>query len=315
VIRASIRSSILRAGLLAGALASWGCATPGPIDAQRVTSPDTAGLMKTVRVLAADSMEGRRAGTAGGARARRYLIERLEQIGVARLPDRYEHSFPLPRDSAQGVNLLGAIPGSNLGGAYIVLSAHYDHVGIRRGEVYNGADDNASGVAAVLAIAEALKQRPLRHPVIIALFDAEEGGLAGARAFVANPPVARERIGLNVNLDMVGHSEAGILWVAGANAYPKLRPVIDSVAAAAPVVLKIGHDRAGVAGEQDWSRSSDHGPFHAAGTPFLYFGVEDHKDYHRATDDPETLTPVFFGKAVATVLEALRRVDAMAEWR
>jgi Zn-dependent M28 family amino/carboxypeptidase len=309
LIRLGSRSVFLRAGLLAGALASWGCAKAAPAAAQRIATADTAALMKTVRVLSADSMEGRRAGTPGGARARRYLIERLKALGVAPLNDTYEHTFPLTRDSGHGVNLLGTVLGSRRGGTYIVLSAHYDHVGVRRGDIYNGADDNASGVAAVLAITEALKQHPLRHPVIIALFDAEEGGLAGARAFIANPPVAKARIGLNVNLDMVGHSDPGVLWVAGANRYPKFRPMLDSLAATAPVVLKLGHDRKGAAGEQDWSGSSDHAAFHAAGIPFLYFGVEDHKDYHRATDDPETLTPAFFGRAVATILEALRRMD------
>lgn len=309
MIHHRVHSAILRAGLLAGAIASWGCSKGAAAGAQGIAPADTAVLMKTVRDLAADSMEGRRAGTLGGARARRYLIERLKALGVAPLNGSYEHAFPLPRDSARGVNILSLIPGSKPGGQYIVLSAHYDHVGVRRGEIYNGADDNASGVAAVLAIAEALKKLPLQHPVLIALFDAEEGGVSGARAFVANPPVAKERIGMNLNMDMVGHSESGVLWVAGANHYPRFRPVLDSLAAAAPAVLKIGHDRKGVPGEDDWTGSSDHAPFHAAGIPFLYFGVEDHKDYHRATDDPETLTPAFFGRAVGTVEAALRMLD------
>ena len=311
MIASGLRLAALRAGLLAGALASWGCAKAVPAGAQGIVSADTAKLMRTVRVLAADSMEGRRAGTPGGGRARRYLIGQLGALGVAPINGGYEHAFALSGDSSRGVNILGTIPGIDPGASYIVLSAHYDHVGIRRDVIYNGADDNASGVAAVLAIAEALRRNPLRHPVIIALFDAEEGGLRGARAFVANPPVPGGRIGMNLNMDMVGHSDSGELWVAGANQHAKFRAVLDSLAAAAPVVLRIGHDRSGVPGEQDWTGSSDHGAFHSAGIPFLYFGVEDHKDYHKATDDPETLTPVFFGKAVATVEAALRRVDRM----
>jgi Zn-dependent M28 family amino/carboxypeptidase len=268
---------------------------------------DTASLMETVRVLAADSMEGRRAATPGGARARRYLLSRLQKLGVAPLQGSYTRSFPLPTDS--GVNLLGLIPGTRAGARYIVLSAHYDHVGIRDGVIYNGADDNASGVAAVLALAGSLRKQPLEHPVIIALFDAEEGGLQGARAFVTAGPVPRERIALNVNLDMVGHSEPGVLWAAGASHTPALRPVLDSLVLTAPVTLKLGHDRAGVPGEQDWSGSSDHGAFRSAGIPFVYFGVEDHQDYHKPSDDPETLTPTFFGGAVATIEAALRALD------
>lgn len=270
---------------------------------------DTAALMATVRILAADSMEGRRVATPGGARARRYLLGRLQALGVAPLAGSYTQSFPLATDS--GVNLLGVIPGTRPDAPYIVLSAHYDHVGVRNGVVYNGADDNASGVAAVLAIAGSLRKNPAGHPVIIALFDAEEGGLRGARAFVTGGPVPRQRIALSINLDMVGHSDIGLLWAAGASQSPRFRPVLDSLAAKAPVTLKLGHDRAGVPGEQDWSGSSDHGAFRSAGIPFLYFGVEDHQDYHQPSDDPHTLTPKFFGGAVSVVEAALRRLDAV----
>ncbi|HEX7024989.1 MAG TPA: M28 family peptidase, partial [Gemmatimonadales bacterium] len=116
-----------------------------------------------------------------------------------------------------------------------------------------------------------------------------------------------------VNLDMVSHSDSGVLWVAGSSHHAELRPLLDSLARAAPVTLRIGHDRKGVGGEDDWSGSSDHGPFLAAGIPFLYFGVEDHKDYHKPTDDPETVTVAFFGRAVTTVEMVLRRVDGKLE--
>jgi len=305
-------TAVLRAGLLAGALACGGLLAPVPASAQSVVSADTAGLMAAVRVLAADSMEGRRLGTPGGARARVYLLGRLATLGLAPLGTRYEEPFVV-KDSVRGVNLLGRIPGSRFPARYIVLSAHYDHLGIRGGQIYNGADDNASGTAAVLAIADALRQAPLRHSVIIALFDGEESGLLGARAFLAARPVPLDAIALNVNLDMVSHSEPGELWAAGTAATPSLRPVLDSLAAVAPVRLRLGHDRPGVAGEQDWTNDSDHGPFHAAGIPFIYFGVEDHRDYHRPTDDPDTITSAFFGRAVGTILAAIRRLDRVVE--
>lgn len=305
----------LRAGLLAGALALGGLETGGLAAQQppprlpgHVAPVDTAGLMATVRALADDSMEGRKIGTSGGARARAYLLRRLTALRLTPLGTTYLEPFST-RDSAGGVNLLAVIRGTRSPERYIVLSAHYDHVGIRGGQIYNGADDNASGTAAVLAIAESLRQRPLAHSVIIALLDGEESGLLGARAFMAAKPVPASAIALDVNLDMVSHSEKGELWVAGTAYTPELRPVLDSLAILAPVHLRFGHDRAGVAGEQDWTNDSDHGPFHDAGIPFIYFGVEDHKDYHQPTDDPGTLTPVFFGGAVGTMLEAMRRLD------
>jgi cyclophilin family peptidyl-prolyl cis-trans isomerase len=279
--------------------------------APRLGSADTAALMRTVRVLAADSMEGRRAGTPGGARARRYLLRRMASLGLTPWQGRFEHPFPLRRDSATGVNLLGVIPGKRRDLPYLVLSAHYDHEGIKNGQIYNGADDNASGVAAVLSIAAALRRHPLDHPVLVALFDAEEAGLLGARALVADSAFRRERVALDVNLDMVSHSEAGVLWAAGSAHHPELRPVLEAIAARAPVILKLGHDRRSVSGEQDWTGSSDHGPFHVANIPFVYFGVEDHQDYHKPTDDPGTVTVGFFGGAVATIEAALRALDAL----
>jgi hypothetical protein len=277
-----------------------------PVSAQTIPSADTAALMRTVRVLAADSMEGRAAGTPGGARARTWLLARLRTLGIAPLGDALTQAFPLAR-GGEGVNLIGVVRGSRTPERYLVLSAHYDHVGVQGGQVYNGADDNASGVAAVLALAERLRARPLAHSVIVALFDAEEGGLRGARAFVASPPVPKASLVLNVNLDMVGHSDAGELYVAGTSHTPRLRPPLDSLATRAPITLRFGHDQGG--GQNDWTTQSDHGAFHAAGIPFLYFGVEDHADYHKPTDDPDTLTPAFFGGAVATIEEAIRILD------
>ncbi len=272
-----------------------------------IAPADTGRLMPAVRILAADSMEGRRAGTPGSARARTWLLSRLRALGLEPPGGSYEQRFPLG-NGAEGVNVLGVIRGTAEPERYVVLSAHYDHLGVRGGDVFNGADDNASGVAAVLFLAESLRQRPLAHSVLVALFDAEEAGLRGARAFLASPPVPAESIALNVNLDMVGHSDAGELYVAGTHHWPRFRPAIDSVAARAPIRVRLGHDRPGT-GQDDWTGQSDHAAFHAALIPFLYFGEEDHRDYHRPSDDPGTLTPVFYAGAVGVIEAVLRAVD------
>ena len=304
--------AVLRAGLLAGALALGGwlwspcLAEQG---GQAVAAADTAALMATVRALAADSMEGRRMGTAGAARARRYLVGRLRRLGLIPLGTGYEQAFALGDNGRMGVNLLGAISGTRWPGRYIVLSAHYDHLGTVAGRIYNGADDNGSGVAAVLALTEAILRAPLTHSVIVALLDGEEAGCLGAKAFLAAPPVPGAALLLDVNLDMVSHSEKGELFAAGAFYSPALRPVLDSLSRRARVRLLLGHDRPDGSAGRDWTDESDQGPFHAAGIPFIYFGVEDHKDYHRPSDDPETITVPFFGRAVGTILAALRGLD------
>jgi hypothetical protein len=107
---------------------------------------------------------------------------------------------------------------------------------------------------------------------------------------------------------MVSRNEKGELWVAGTHHYPFLRPFVERLAERARVKLQIGHDLPGT-GTNDWTTASDHGPFHAAGIPFLYFGVEDHADYHRPTDDPAAVEPDFYVRSVETILEGVRSLD------
>lgn len=268
---------------------------------------DSARMLRDLSVLAHDSMQGRAAGTLGGLKARRFLERTLAETGARPLGGRYAHAFAWP--GGTGENLVGVIPGTDPAADVIVLTAHFDHLGVRDGELYNGADDNASGTAAALEIARAAVAQPLGHTLVVALLDAEEEGSWGARRLLERPPVPLERIALNVNLDMVART-GGELWAAGAHHTPALRPVLERIAASAPLALRLGHDRPGAPEGDDWTRSSDHAAFHEAGIPFVYFGVEDHEDYHRPTDDFERVDPGEYVAAVRTILAALRALDA-----
>jgi Zn-dependent M28 family amino/carboxypeptidase len=265
--------------------------------------------MADLGVLAHDSMQGRAQGTPGSARARAFLTASLQEAGIAALGDSYEHTF-VGRNGS-GVNVVAMVPGQHPRAPVIVVTAHYDHEGVRGGIVYNGADDNASGVAAALAIARAAASDPFNSRLVIALVDAEEGGMIGSDAFVRDPPIPLSDIALNVNLDMVARTD-GLLWAGGAHHTPELREVLEAVAADAPVELRLGHDRPGAPEGSDWTNSSDHAPFHRAGIPFVYFGVEDHEDYHKATDDAERVKPSEFLASVQTILSALRALDEVA---
>lgn len=277
---------------------------------------DHDAALETVKILAADEMGGRAAGTDGNAKARAYLLDRIAALDLPPVGPTYEHSFRFsPGAEGQdpvevtGTNLLFRMEGSENNELTMVISAHYDHVGTRNGEIYNGADDNASGVAGVLAIAEHFKANPPVNDVIFALFDAEEMGLQGARAFVRNKDLIDSNIAFNINFDMLSRSDKNELYVAGVFHRPDLKPVVDRIAASAPVTLLMGHDDPAL-GNNDWTFSSDHGPFHRAGIPFLYFGVEDHPHYHRPSDDWETVPVDFFLRSLETVVAAATEIDA-----
>jgi len=315
-----IRSASGRAllALLAWAPTLGACSGGAPVaDAQTVDpiallGADSVRILGELRHLSSDSLEGRATGTPGAAAARAYLAGELAGAGVRPLGDGFDHSFTWQdRSSAEartGVNVLGVVRAGALAGRYIVVSAHYDHLGVRGGEIYNGADDDASGCVALVAMARALRDAPLRHSLIFAVFDAEEVGLRGSRAFVADPPVPLDSIALDLNLDMVART-GGVLWAGGAYHTPALRPVLERVAAEAPLDLRLGHDSPGAPEGDDWTQSSDHGPFHDAGIPFVYLGVEDHPDYHRPTDDFQNIDPGEYMNALRTALMTLVALD------
>ncbi len=292
---------------MSGFATAWLIAGPGGLAAQPLPLLDSARLVTDLSVLAHDSMEGRRPGTPGSLKARVFLERALAASGARPASDVWARPFDW--GGGRGVNLVATVPGVGPGDAVIVLTAHYDHLGIREGQVYNGADDNASGAAALLEIARQVSAQPMDHTLVLALLDAEEQGSRGADAFLATPPVPLERIALNVNLDMVSRTD-GVLWAGGAYHTPALRPVLERLVEAAPLTLRLGHDRPGAPEGDDWTHQSDHGSFHELGIPFVYFGVEDHPDYHRPTDDFERVDPGEYVAAVRTILLGLRMLDA-----
>ncbi|WP_138511493.1 M20/M25/M40 family metallo-hydrolase [Maricaulis alexandrii] len=299
--------SIILSFVLATSLGATACATmprPDP-------GLDEAQVLEDLRVLAADDMEGRETGTEGNARARAYIIERLEALNIEPVGESYEHSFTFTSRGdggaeMTGVNILARIPGTMRSERTMVVTAHYDHEGMRGGQVWNGADDNASGVAGALAIAEAFTHNPPDHDVIIAIVDAEEKGLQGARAFVANPPVPLENIAFNLNLDMLAMSEERLLWVVGTYHYPALIPIVEDVASRASVSMPMGYDEPTSVPGGDWTNLTDSGAFHAVGIPFIYLGVDFHPHYHQPTDTYENMTLDFYVDAVRASVDFAR---------
>jgi len=273
-------------------------------------------LLADLKALSADDMEGRLVGSPGGAKARAFVIDRFKAAGLKPFGASFEFPFTFTggRGAAaaerQGINVIGQITGTREPNRYIVISAHYDHIGVRNGVTFNGADDNASGTAALFALAEYFATATPAHSLIFAAFDAEESGLRGARAFVATPPVNVSALLINLNMDMIGRDANNLLYVVGTTSQPTLKPVIERVAASATVKLTMGHDDPTKKDVEDWTSSSDHAPFCQAKIPCLYFGVEDFENHHKATDKYDTMTHDFYVRVVETMIAVVRAFDA-----
>jgi len=273
---------------------------------------DAKQLLLDIKTLSADDMQGRLMETPGGKKAREYVLQRFKNSGLKSLGNSFLQPFEFTgkaNKKVQGVNVIGYLKGKQTADKYIVVTAHYDHLGVSGGEIFNGADDNASGVAALFTLAAYFnKNRPANSIIFVAL-DAEEAGLWGAKKFVAAPPVKKDSIVMNVNFDMISHNNVNELYASGTRHYQFLKPYLEEVARTAPVKLRLGHD-APIPLQDDWTSQSDHFEFHKAKIPFIYFGVEDHADYHRPTDDFANINQTFYVHAVETVLEAIKKFDA-----
>lgn len=267
-------------------------------------------LLERLKTLSSDAFEGRRTGEEGSTKARAYIIEQFKALDAKGFGDKFEHPFTFTSRKDKkynAVNVLAEFEGSEHPDTYIVVSAHYDHLGINKeGEIFNGADDDASGVAALFAFAEYLSNHTPRHSIILAAFDAEELGLQGAKYFVDK--MKDSNIMLNLNMDMISRSVKDELYVVGGRYTKSLEDLIKNFDNPTSSKLLVGHD--GSDDKDDWTFASDHGPFHKAGIPFLYFGDEDHPGYHNPTDDFKDITPEFYKNSVKMILGIFKDLDA-----
>ena len=241
--------------------------------------------------------------------AGRALFEGARRASVA---------IDLDRRTERDANVLGVIragpPGRLPGG--IVIGAHYDHIGLGSvssltpdvREVHNGADDNASGTAALLEIARQLASRrnELRRDVYLAAFSGEEIGVLGSTAFTRRPPAGLDVKGIvaMLNMDMVGRLRGNALLVQGAESAEEWADLMPPLCERAGLACALGGDGYG---------PSDHYPFYAAGVPVLHFFTSTHEDYHRPSDDVEKVNIEGTARIAGLVAETALKLSSRAE--
>ncbi len=250
-----------------------------------------------VTYLAHDSLEGREVGTKGELIAADYIAARMKENGLS--PKGNEETYfqlftrnmkAHPHDTAgtgekiEGRNVLGYL--DNGASKTIVIGAHYDHLGYGEegsladsaGQIHNGADDNASGVSAMLGLAKKLKGKKLKTNVLFIAFTGEEKGLWGSNYFVKNATVPTSEMAYMINMDMVGRLDTNNrLAIYGIGTSPIFKPILDSCNTFG---FQSKFDSSGVG-------PSDHTSFYLEDVPVLHFFTGQHKDYHKPTDDTE----------------------------
>jgi hypothetical protein len=267
----------------------------GPLWAQRVIEPPR--LLDDIRFLSDDRLQGRMTGSAGADSAAAYLARRFSQVGLQPAAGGWFQSFPVGRQAPGsrqahtgdviGKNVVGILPGRDpvLRNRTVILGAHYDHLGLggfgsldpdSNGTVHNGADDNASGAAALIQVAARLAASPPARTVVFIAFSGEELGLLGSTHYVKEPIYPLSGTLAMVNLDMVGRLRNGRLIVFGARSAKEFPSLLDSLNWYAGFDLKAQGDGYG---------PSDHSSFFAAKRPVLHIFTDLHEDYHRTTDD------------------------------
>ncbi|WP_298916619.1 M28 family peptidase [uncultured Algimonas sp.] len=296
--------------LLASALFLAACSS-GQTMTKEASTADLALATEVMRALSADDMEGRLWGTQANARARAYIAAQAAALNGGLMPEEQAFTRTVTRDGetfeVTGTNLITTLPGREPGGPVLEVMAHFDHIGMTEdGEIYNGADDNASGVGALLAILKDFTQDPPEHDINVVWLDTEEFGLAGAYEYVAARVDDRPRVAMN--LDMIAQNEDGQIYMSGSHHTPALRPVVEAAADGIPLRLTFGNDRP-EDGPDDWSMASDHAAFHTVGIPFVYLGVADHAHYHKTTDTFETIPLDTYHAAVQLAVNTARALD------
>lgn len=271
-----------------------------------------AEVLKHVAFLSSDELQGRKTGEPGNLIARNYIIDAFLSQGLEVLLQPF--SFERRGSAYDAVNIIATIRGTENPQNYIAITAHYDHVGIGKpvdnDSIYNGADDNASGVAALLVMTKYFKENPPKNSLLFIALDAEELGLQGAKYFVeAN---SEKNIKFNINMDMISRNENNEIYICGSRFTPSLKNYFSNIPQNTfPIKFTLGHD--GLDGKDDWSTQSDHFHFYRNNIPFLYFGVEDHPGYHQPSDTFENIHPDFYYQVVKFITNTIADLDSKIE--
>lgn len=292
-----------------------------------------ADLKRDLFVIASDEMEGRETGSEGQKKAGRYMIEQYRRMGVGFPPALKSFYQPVPesfmKTKTRGGNLpaseniLAYIEGSEKPDELIVISAHYDHVGIRDGQIYNGADDDGSGTVAVMEIAEAFQAAKKaghgpKRSILFLHVTGEEHGLIGSDYYAQNPVFPFANTVANLNIDMIGRCDPDncgkdYVYVIGSEMLSSDLKKINVEANNKTVNLELNYKYDDPNDKMRLYYRSDHYNFAKNNIPVAFYFDGIHADYHKPTDDADKIDYVALQKRTqlifATAWELANRAE------
>jgi len=264
--------------------------------------------MSDLKILSSDKAQGRRTGTQGSIFSYQYLENRFEEIGLEKIAPSYLVPFSHNKLGAkQGVNVVGGINGKINPDKVIVVTAHYDHLGQRGSDIYSGADDNASGVAMMLALAQHLVEFPPNYSVVFVATDAEEKGLLGSQAFLNSPMTVVDNISFNINLDMLARANKLFYYSSKARADSFHQEVAQIKQVC--LVNRRSHRSLKTGRMIDYKKASDHWSFAKKGIDFLFVGGGQHADYHQVGDRAPKISAKKFSNRLAVIIQIFNLVE------
>jgi len=278
---------------------------------------DESDIKEHIKYLSSDQLEGRFPGTKGSELAISYISGNFKNYKLVPIQDNTFLQFfdfsNLQKDEFQVANVVGLIPGNKNKDEYIVIGAHFDHLGyggahsgsleMGSNEIHNGADDNASGVAGILELAHKLSSNRdmLNRSIVFVAFNAEEQGIFGSKYFINNSPIPKDKIITMINLDMIGRLRNLSLNISGTGTSPFFNEILDKASSIHMLNIKKNPEGFG---------PSDHSSFYSNDIPVLSFFTGGHQDYHKPSDDWSKIN--FYGqkKVLSMIHDIVLLIDS-----
>lgn len=299
-------------------------------DKKTASSIEISHLKENLYKIASDEFEGRKTGEKGQKLAAQFIRDYYKKIGIPSLKGTEDYFQPIPGEFMKRLfspklndseNVIAYLEGSEFPNEYIVVSSHYDHVGMANGEIYNGADDNASGTTGVMELALLFKKEKdkgngPKRSIIFLHCTGEEFGLHGSRYFTSNPLVPLENIKANINVDMIGRIDAkykdngNYIYVVGSleegkHLYEYMEESNNDF-----TKMKIDYTYDDRKHPEMIFYRSDHYNFAKNDIPVLFFHSGEHEDYHKPTDTADKISFDWMRKRIQLIyLTTLRAAN------